>query len=125
MAQARQQALTTRRTVELSWNDKDKEFILEGAASTKVAVPDKVLEDKKNDCSVAFTAEVAGNDFVLIRGELVTRREMEAVRLFPDGSCQAFAVEFHLGQYKHQVQIDPWTCAQLLTGDDEKNGRRP
>jgi hypothetical protein len=48
---------------------------------------------------------------------------VEAVRIFPDGSCQAFAIEFQLGNYKHRVQIDPWTGAEMLAAEADKKGR--
>ncbi|MBK8475610.1 MAG: type II secretion system protein [Opitutaceae bacterium] len=92
MAQAREQALTSRRPVELAFDPEAMGFLL-------------------------------ANDFILVRGELVTRRPVEGVRIFPDGSCQAFAIEFQLGTYKHRVQIDPWTGSEMLSAEADKKGR--
>ena len=123
LAQAREQALTTRRPVELTFDAKEKSFLLDGAGGPKtVPVPAEVAA-KEDDLGVTFSLELPSTDFVLVRGALVTRRPVEAVMVFPDGSCQAFAVEFQLRTYKHLVQIDPWTGAEMLTGDADKKGR--
>ncbi len=123
MGTAREQALTSRRPVALAYDPKEKCFLLAGAGGAQkvpLAASVAVAED---DCAATFSVELPSNDFVLVRGELVTRRPVEAVRIFPDGSCQAFAIEFQLGNYKHRVQIDPWTGAEMLAAEADKKGR--
>ncbi len=123
MAQAREQALTSRRPVELAFDPEAMSFLLAGTGGDRsVPLPAEVA-GRKDDCAVAFSVELPSNDFILVRGELVTRRPVEAVRIFPDGSCQAFAIEFQLGTYKHRVQIDPWTGSEMLSAEAEKKGR--
>ncbi len=124
MAQARERAVTSRRSVELYWDEETKAFVLEGSAGkASVPVPDEA-NAKDRECVATFSEEVAANDFILVRGELVTRRPTPAVKIFPDGSCQAFAVEFKLGDFKHRVIIDPWTGAEMLSTDAAKKGGR-
>ncbi|HLP01262.1 MAG TPA: prepilin-type N-terminal cleavage/methylation domain-containing protein [Opitutaceae bacterium] len=121
LAQGRERALATRRTVELRWDADTKAFVLSGlAGETTVPVGG---ETAGKDCAATFSEEVAANDFILVRGALVTRRPARTVRLFPDGTCQPFAVEFELGTYKRRVVIDPWTGAEMLGADEEKGGR--
>ncbi len=124
MAMGRDRALTSRRTVELRWDEETKSFMVEGSGG-KASVPVPAEANAKDrECEAVFSEEVAANDFILVRGELVTRRPAAAVRIFPDGSCQAFAVEFKLGDYKHRVIIDPWTGAEMLSTDAAKKGGR-
>ncbi len=124
MAMGRDRALTSRRTVELRWDEETKAFLVEGGgAKASVPVPAEANAQDR-ECVATFSEEVAANDFILVRGELVTRRPAAAVRIFPDGSCQAFAVEFKLGDYKHRVIIDPWTGAEMLSTDAAKKGGR-
>ncbi len=120
MGQGRERALATRRPVELWWDEEAKSFVLTGlAGDTSVPVAG---EAAGKDCVATFSEEVAANDFILVRGALVTRRPTRSVRLFPDGTCQTFAVEFELGAYKRRVVIDPWTGAEMLTGDAAGRG---
>lgn len=122
LAQGRERALATRRTVELRWDEEAKAFVLSGlAGDTQVPVGG---EAAGKDCAATFSEEVAANDFILVRGALVTRRPARAVRLFPDGTCQPFAIEFELGTYKRRVVIDPWTGAEMLGADAEEKGGR-
>jgi len=124
MAQAREQALASRRTVELRWDAESKAFQVEGAGgSARVAVPDEA-RPQGADCEATFSEEVAANDFILVRGELVSRRTTTAVKVFPDGTCQSFAVEFRLGEHRHRVAIDPWTGAEMLPLDSGRDGGR-
>ena len=120
---AREQALTSRLPVELAYDPKDKRFLLAGGGGDHTVPLPPTVAAVDEDCSATFSVEQPSNDFILVRGELVTRRPVDAVKIFPDGSCQAFAVEFQLGTYKHRVQIDPWTGAEMLSGESAKKGR--
>ena len=123
MALAREQALTSRRPVELAFDRKEQRFLVAGAGGVQeVPLPVEVAATEA-DCAAVFSVELPSNDFILVRGELVTRRPVEAVKVFADGSCQAFAVDFQLRTYKHRVQIDPWTGAEMLMAEAAKKGR--
>lgn len=124
MALAREQALTSRRPVELAFDPKEKSFRLAGASGDKTVPLPAEVAAKEDDCAATFSVELPSNDFILVRGDLVTRRPVDAVKIFPDGSCQAFAVEFQLRTFKHRVVIDPWTGAEMLSGDAAKKGGR-
>ncbi len=124
MAQARESALASRRTVALRWDGETNAFLLEGGGGARtVPVPaDAIGPDR--ECAAVFSEELPTNDYILVRGELVTRRPIPAVRIFPDGSCQAFAVELVLGAAKQRMIIDPWTGAEMLPTDTPKRGGR-
>ena len=124
MAQAREQALATRRTVGLRWDAESKAFLVDGTGGlASVPVPAET-RPQNADYEATLSEEVAANDFILVRGELVTRRTTAAVRIFPDGTCQAFAIEFRLGEHRHRVAIDPWTGAEMLPLDAARRGGR-
>ncbi len=121
-AQARELAMASRRTVELRWDEEARSFVLEGGGrEARVGV---ATEEAPESFGATFSEEVAANDFILVRGELVTRRAVAAVRFFPDGTCQAFAVELAFGEKsRRRVIVDPWTGAEMLSTDEKKGGR--
>lgn len=122
VAQAREGALASRHTVELRWDEEARVFALSGQGlAARVAIESAA---KPDSFGATFTEEVASNEYILVRGELVTRRATPAVRFFPDGTCQAFAVELASGERgRRRVIIDPWTGAEMLPTDDGKGGR--
>jgi len=124
MALAKEKALTSRRPVELRFEKDLHRFSLSTDQSLGgVDLPSESWP-KDTEWDVVFTQELPGNDFILVRGQLITRRPVAAVKVFPDGTCQSFAVEFTLGKAKRLVTIDPWTGAQLLGSDESKPGRQ-
>lgn len=122
LAQGREHALATRRTVELRWDGESRAFVVAAADGERVfaVLGESGADDEKYDA--AFSEEVASNDFILVRGELVTRRAVASVRLFPDGTCQPFTAHFVIGTYRNQVTIDPWTGAAMLSGAETGTG---
>lgn len=121
-AQARELALSSRRTVELRWDEEGRVFVLAGGGKeARVGIES---EADAESFGATFSEEVAANDFILVRGELVTRRAVPAVRFFPDGTCQAFAVELAFGENsRRKVVVDPWTGAEMLSTEEKKGGR--
>ncbi len=121
-AQARELALASRRTIELRWDEEARAFVLGGGGrEARVGIAAEAAQDS---FGATFSEEVAANDFILVRGELVTRRAVSAVRFFPDGTCQAFAVELTFGERsRRRVIVDPWTGAEMLSTDEKKGGR--
>ena len=66
------------------------------------------------DLTVDFLAASAGQSAVLIGGELVSTQTVPAVTFYPDGTCAAFRLQLRAGAAAHVLNIDPWTCAQVL-----------
>ena len=123
MALGKEKALTSRRPVELRFDPDQHRFLVSTDQLVgEVALPGDAWP-KDTECGVAFTQELPSNDFILVRGQLITRRPVEAVKVFPDGTCQSFAVEISVGKAKHRVTIDPWTGAALLGSDESTSGR--
>jgi type II secretory pathway pseudopilin PulG len=123
---AREHALRTRQPVQVFFDAEQFAFVLAGAQPFRtVRVP--VNEWPSGlEVGVRFLEEVAQNEFILVRGELVTRREVPRALVFPDGTCRAVEVEIAVGRATRRIAVDPWTCAELLVPDRDGNwgGRR-
>ena len=107
--QSRAAALTVEREVRLSYDSKNQAFVLDdGAAPQVLTVP------ATRELTVDFLSAAPGASSVLIGGELVDTKTIPAVSFYPDGTCSPFRAQFRAGGAAHILNIDPWTCAQVL-----------
>ncbi len=60
---------------------------------------------------------VAGSAIILA-GQVVETEGIPFVRFYEDGTCSGFRVQVRVGPASHILNIDPWTCAQVLTGPE-------
>lgn len=105
---ARRSALTSEREVRLRFDEKEKEFILEGGNSQKFPVL------KTPDLTINFLHAKSSGGSILIGGQLVDTQTLASVSFFPDGTCSPFRVQFRTTGPAQIVAIDPWTCAPVL-----------
>ncbi len=111
--QSRAAALTVEREVRLSYDSKNQAFVLDdGSAAQALPVP------PTRELTVDFLSAAPGQSSVLIGGELVDTKTMPSVTFYPDGTCAPFRVQFRAGGAAHVLNIDPWTCAQVLSRAD-------
>ncbi len=62
-----------------------------------------------------FLPETRDSTF-LIGGVLTETSNLERVKFYPDGTCDAFRVEIVETENRREIiRIDPWTCAPILT----------
>lgn len=116
---ARESAVRTRRTQSVSFDADRMEFLVKGAdTERRSAVSREVLPDNAR-IEAVFTQELPKNSFTLVRGRLVTEREIPSMQFFPDGTCQPVTVEFRFPGGTRRLTIDPWTCAELLDSEEE------
>lgn len=110
--QSRATSLTVEREVRLSFDAKDMAFVVDGGASPqKLAVPPTATKD----LTVDFLApSSSGQSSILVGGELVSTQTVPSVTFYPDGTCGAFRLQLRTGGAAHVLNIDPWTCAQVL-----------
>lgn len=104
---AREQALTSQRTVELLF-DKEKRQLSwsDGASSQRKELPPGV--------TVQFLQTLAGSS-ILLGGQLVETQEKPALRFYADGTCDAVRVQLlRPGAPPQTLAIDAWTCAPVL-----------
>jgi general secretion pathway protein H len=112
---ARRSALTSEREVWLSYDPKEKGFLLEGGTGGK-----KFPVPENRDLTIDFLHAQSAGGSILIGGQLVDTQTLPSVSFFPDGTCSPFRVQFRTTGPAHIVSIDPWTCAQILA-EPKKN----
>ncbi len=107
---ARRTALTTDREVRLSFDEKEKTFLVDDGAGVK-SFP---LVDPPRELAIDFLpGQTRGRSF-LIGGQLVESDPVKSVTYYPDGTCAPFRVQFHATGPARIIAIDPWTCAPVL-----------
>lgn len=114
-AKARETALKQDHDVLLSYDDKEKTFVLDNNGSTEKfpVVPDDHLTI---DFLHASTSD--GRGTALIGGQLVDTETIPFVTFYADGTCTPFRVQFRTNGPADVIAVDPWTCARELTPPD-------
>lgn len=104
---ARQLALESGREVRLSFDRAERRLVwTDGSARQARAIAVTALD---------FLPEVA-EGAVLLGGELAETTTLAAVRLYPDGGCDPFRAQAQTPDGRRAVwQVDPWTCAPILS----------
>jgi general secretion pathway protein H len=106
---ARRTALKSETEVRLSFDSKEKAFLVEGGAGVqKFAVPET------RDLTIDLLQAQSSGGSVLIGGQLVDTQTLPAVSFYPDGTCTPFRVQFRTTGPAHILAIDPWTCSLVL-----------
>ncbi len=116
---ARRAALQHERDVVLSYDTKEKQFVVTDDSDTQ-DFPIPNAKDLTVDL-LQGQATTGGAGSVLIGGELVATGTLPNVTYYPDGTCAPFRVQFRANGPARIVAIDPWTCAPML----EKPGEKP
>jgi general secretion pathway protein H len=108
---ARRASLKSGRESELSFDDRQKAFVLDdGTARKTFPVPGADLS-----LGVDFLGPKGGaSSSVLVGGTLLETGALPRVSFYADGTCSPFRVQFRSKGSAHVVSIDPWTCAQAL-----------
>jgi prepilin-type N-terminal cleavage/methylation domain-containing protein len=110
-SQARKAALESDAEVSLSFNDDQKAFIIDDGVTPR-PVP---IAGATKDLGVDFiAAQSNGADTMLIAGTLVDSQPMPSVTFYGDGTCSPFRVQIRKTGGAHILEVDPWTCAQML-----------
>ena len=71
------------------------------------------------EIEVVFNETLPRDGYRLVRGELVTQREIESVTFYPDGTCTPFSVDLRIAEFQSSFQIDPWTGSQLTMLEED------
>jgi prepilin-type N-terminal cleavage/methylation domain-containing protein len=113
-AAARKMALESGAETRLGFDDKTKAFVIgNGLSSKNMAVP-----SARDDLSVNFLTTQGGASSVLIGGALVETQTITYVTFYPDGTCTPFRLQIRQRDNVRALNIDPWTCARVLSGAD-------
>jgi general secretion pathway protein H len=130
--QARKTALRSEHDIRLKFDKDKKQFaIIDGIAPPKVAadgftkeeVPLKtfpVLVPTGTDLLVEFLAAGGkGGNLIMIGGVVLESQPIQYVTFYSDGTCMPFRLQMMRNGAAHTLKIDPWTCAQVLTPEDQ------
>lgn len=115
-------AVFTQRPHFIQWNEKERKFVvLAGDVVDSFAVrSDSITDD--TEIEVRFEEIAPENSYVLIRGELVSRRDIATVGFYPDGTCSPYMVTLKIAGYVTEFQMDPWTGVQLVDTEETRSG---
>lgn len=106
---ARRTALVSETDVRLSYDRKEKAFVVSSPKET-LRFPLTATQDLTVDL---LQAQSVGGS-ILIGGQLVDTQTVPAVTFYADGTCSPFRVQFRATGPARIVAIDPWTCAPVL-----------
>jgi prepilin-type N-terminal cleavage/methylation domain-containing protein len=114
---ARKAALLQEHEVQLKFATDDmtkaKEFLLlDGDATKEFPIKDP------GDLEVSFLVAQKGGNMIMIGGTALETQTVPVVKFYADGTCSQFRIQFFRNGAAHQLAIDPWTCAPVLTPSD-------
>lgn len=116
---AKQSAVFSRQANKVRFDLDQQAFLV---SSNGVEVPFKVDTSglgEDIEIEVRFKMVLPKDGYRLVRGQLVTHREIESVTFYPDGTCTPFSVDLRIGDYESSYQIDPWTGSQLTKPEED------
>jgi general secretion pathway protein H len=81
-----------------------------------------VSPELAGDLEVDFLgAATQGTNAILVGGVLLEARSLPHATFFPDGTCAPFRAQLARAGGRSVLRVDPWTCAPVLTPDDDRN----
>lgn len=112
VGEARKDALLNNRDVRLGFDAKTYEFVASaaGAETRHAFVPKTIAEFDFLAPKAAGTSSA-----ILMGGQLVETQTMPAVVFYGDGTCSPFRAQIKTRNGARVLEIDPWTCAPMLT----------
>ena len=117
---ARSHSVFNQRAYYLRWDEKGRSFVVEsGEEKKRFDVEGEALDEL--EIEVLFEEIAPENSYVLIRGELVAKREIAQVGFFPDGTCSPYTVSMKIGDYESFFKMDPWTGVELVDASESKS----
>lgn len=115
VGEARKFALLNQTEVRLSFDSEEQAFV----ASTELG--EKLFPIQfDGELQLDFLGMRKGESSILVGGRLIETSPLDRVRFFDDGTCTPFRVQLIvLGEPPMVLEIDPWTCAQVLREKDQ------
>lgn len=116
--EARKTALLNNRDVRLSFDTRSGEFVTwaNGQEESRLPfVPGEVSEFE-------FLAPKSPGSFsaILVGGQLVETQTIPSVTFYRDGTCSPFRAQLKSRNGARVLEIDPWTCAQMLSAQADR-----
>jgi general secretion pathway protein H len=119
-SEARNLAMFERRVQDLRYDPESTAFLVGAGADVKRFAVDTSNWSDDVEPEVFFKQSLSDDSYRLIGGKLITLREIQLVRYFPDGTCMPFIMEIHVGDDLRSIEVDPWSGAELLASEDER-----
>lgn len=127
--EARKRALKAEHEIRLRFDDEKKAFVLiNGAAPTLVgddgitrveaALQTFAVPSPAPDLGVDLLGRTKGGRVIVVRGKTIEADPIAFVTFYPDGTCTPFRAQFRVQDGVHVLEVDPWTCAPVLTPAD-------
>ncbi len=133
VAEARRTALQSGREVRLRFDGETRTFLLLDSEAPprgplgEPPAPERPLRrfpvspELAGDLEVDFLGAAAqGANAILVGGVLLEARSLPHATFFPDGTCAPFRAQLARAGGRSVLRIDPWTCAPVLTPDDDR-----
>lgn len=108
---ARRTALKGEADARLSFDSKEKRFVVDGGGGGTETFP--VVGPR--ELTVDFLPPASTGGSILIGGQLMDSRSLPSVTFYTDGTCSPFRVQIRTTGPVQLIAIDPWTCAPVLT----------
>ncbi len=112
---ARRSALESQHDLQVSFDARTHAFVLSDGASVR-----SIPVTGPADLAVDFLAADRDASAVLIGGTVIQTNALPAVTFYSDGTCTPFRVQFRTNGAAHTLDLDPWTCAPILTPLDAR-----
>lgn len=112
VAEVRKDALLTNREVRLSL-DTEKSELVATADGAETRHPFVTKETAELDFLAAKPP--GGGSSILLGGQLVETQTIPFVTFYGDGTCSPFRVQLKSRNGARVLEIDPWTCAPMLS----------
>ena len=77
--------------------------------------------DEEDDVKLDFLSTQKARSTILVGGQLVETQTLPSVTFYGDGTCSPFRAQLrNKGVDPRVLEIDPWTCAQVLPKAEDK-----
>jgi prepilin-type N-terminal cleavage/methylation domain-containing protein len=108
---ARKDALQHNRDVRLTLDAKTHQFV---ALSEGVETRHPFVAKEINELDFLAPKSVNASSSILVGGQLIETQTLPFVMFYGDGTCSPFRVQLKSRNGTRVLEIDPWTCAQVL-----------
>jgi prepilin-type N-terminal cleavage/methylation domain-containing protein len=108
----RHDALFNQHDVRLSLDTKKNEFVAVSTGGAETRHP--FVAKEVNELGFLAPSAAGAGTSVLLGGQLVETRTLPYVTFYRDGTCSPFRVQLKSRNGVRVLEIDPWTCAQML-----------
>lgn len=117
VGEVRKDALLGNRDVRLSFDSRTNEFVASSSGSEA-----RYPFVAKETAEFEFLAPKSPGNFsaILVAGQLVETQTIPYVTFYNDGTCSPFRVQLKTRTGARALEIDPWTCAPMLTAETRR-----